>query len=342
MDILIKSFNRPYYLDRCIQSVYMHCIGEDLRIKVLDDGTPQKYLDKIQEKFPEIKIYKSEFYNQKVAFTEKGERPEIHNIPIDLWIKVAAESSQNFILLEDDIWFTETVNIQELQSTIDQENLVFVKFFWLGNPVLVQEKSSEIKNNIRIFQADLFVNNPFLYNFIFYKFNRFKIRKTLQTLKIHTRKRHLSYYSIYSVAGVVFNKDYFAALWSSHNNEVDEFLQLYNAVNYKFKNKNAAFGRTENEIVRTGFSSSATNQFKNYDDVNVDMFRFNKIINDAWLRGNFDSMSNFPADFIQENIITVLRSSKDSEVSIEEWQKWVAKFKNQFTAFGCQIDYNEK
>ena len=320
----------------------MHCIGEDLRIKVLDDGTPQKYLDKIQEKFPEIKIYKSEFYNQKVAFTEKGERPEIHNIPIDLWIKVAAESSQNFILLEDDIWFTETVNIQELQSTIDQENLVFVKFFWLGNPVLVQEKSSEIKNNIRIFQADLFVNNPFLYNFIFYKFNRFKIRKTLQTLKIHTRKRHLSYYSIYSVAGVVFNKDYFAALWSSHNNEVDEFLQLYNAVNYKFKNKNAAFGRTENEIVRTGFSSSATNQFKNYDDVNVDMFRFNKIINDAWLRGNFDSMSNFPADFIQENIITVLRSSKDSEVSIEEWQKWVAKFKNQFTAFGCQIDYNEK
>ncbi len=338
MDILIKSFNRPYYLDRCIQSVYMHCMGEDLEIKVLDDGTPQKYLDKIQQKFPSIKFYKSEFYTQKVAFTERGERPKTHNIPIDLWIKIASESSQNFILLEDDIWFTESINITELQRTIDQENLSFVKLFWLGNPILVQEKSSIIKNKIRIFKADLFVENPILYNFIFYKFNRFKIRKTLQNLKIHTRKRHLSYYSIYSVAGVVFNKDYFAALWNSHKNEVDEFLQLYNAVNYKFINKTAAFARTENEIVRTGFSSSATNQFKNYEDVNVDMFRFNKIINDAWLEGDFDAMANFPADFPQDNIIEILKASKDSEIRTEEWQKWVAKFKNQFTAFGCQID----
>ncbi len=338
MDILIKSFNRPYYLDRCIQSVYMHCIGEDLQIKVLDDGTPQEYLDKIQQKFPRVIIYKSLFYKEKVDFTENGERPKIHNIPIDLWIKVASESSQNFILLEDDIWFTETINIQELQNTIDQENLAFVKLFWLGNPVLVQEKSSEIKNNLRIFQADLFVDNPVLYNFIFYKFNRFKIRKTLQTLKIHTRKRHLSYYSIYSVAGVVFNKDYFAALWNSHKNEVDEFLQLYNAVNYKFKNKKVAFARTENEIVRTGFSSSATNQFKIFDDVNVDMFRFNKILNDSWLNGDFDSMSNFPADFSQEKIAEILKNSSDKSITIEEWQKWVAKFKNQFIAFGCQID----
>ncbi len=338
MDILIKSFNRPYYLDRCIQSVYMHCVGEDLQIKVLDDGTPQKYLDKIQDKFPNIKIYRSEYYKEKVAFTENGKRPKIHNIPIDLWIKIAGESSQNFILLEDDIWFMETINIQELQSTIDQENLAFVKLFWLGNPVLIQEKSSEIKKNLRIFQADLFVENPILYNFIFYKFNRFKIRKTLQNLKIHTRKRHLSYYSIYSVAGVVFNKEYFAALWNSHKNEVDEFLQLYNAVNYRFKNKNVAFARTENEIVRTGFSSSATNQFKNYDDVQVDMFRFNKILNDAWFDDKFDSMSNFPSDFPQQKIIKILNNSKDKKISVEEWQKWVAKFKNQFTAFGCQID----
>lgn len=338
MDVLIKSFNRPYYLDRCIQSVYMHCLGQELHIKVLDDGTPQKYLDKIQQKFPAIKIYKSEFYKEKVAFTENGKRPEIQNIPIDLWIKVAAESSENFILLEDDIWFTENVNIKNLKTTIEKENLSFVKLFWLGNPILVQEKSSKIKNKLRIFEADLFVENPILYNFIFYKFNRFKIRKTLQTLKIHTRKRHLSYYSIYSVAGVVFNKNYFAALWNSHKNEVDEFLQLYNAVNYKFKNKKVAFARTEKEIVRTGFSSSATNQFKNYDDVNVDMFEFNKILNDAWFEDQFDAMSNFPSDFNEEKIVEVLQSSKDSKTNVAEWQKWVAKFKNQFTAFGCQID----
>ena len=338
MDVLIKSFNRPYYLDRCIQSILTHCIGEKVQIKVLDDGTPQQYLDKIQLKFPDIKIYKSEAYISKVVFTEKGETPENKQIPIDLWLNIAKESSQNFILMEDDIWFTETINIQELQQTIDQEKLAFVKLFWLGNPVLIQEKSSKLKGNLRIFDAKLFAERPILYNFIFYKFNRFKIRKTLQLLKIHTRKRHLAYYSIYSVAGVVFDKDYFLSLWKSHQNEVDEFLQLYNAVTYKFQNKDAKFARSETEIVRTGFSSSATTQFKNFGDLEVNMFQFNKIINDAWLDEKFDVMSNFPRDIAEKEFIEIIESTKNKTFSVKEWQKWVAKFKNQFRAFGCQID----
>ena len=49
VNIFIKSFNRPYYLDRCLQSIENFVEG-DLWVKVLDDGTPEKYLKKIKHK----------------------------------------------------------------------------------------------------------------------------------------------------------------------------------------------------------------------------------------------------------------------------------------------------
>ncbi len=64
-DIFIKSFNRPYYLDRCLQSTMKYVSG-DFRIVVLDDGTPEKYLEKIKSKYPEIEIRVSNQFQFKI------------------------------------------------------------------------------------------------------------------------------------------------------------------------------------------------------------------------------------------------------------------------------------
>ena len=69
-DILIKSFNRPYYLDRCIKSIYTYLKG-DFQIKVLDDGTPDKILELIQKKYPEITILSSPLAETKRNILEK-------------------------------------------------------------------------------------------------------------------------------------------------------------------------------------------------------------------------------------------------------------------------------
>ena len=70
MDILIKSFNRPYYLDRCLFSIQKFGIRFRGQIFIMDDGTPHKYLDKIKEKYPFVTILKSNFYEEKTKLIE--------------------------------------------------------------------------------------------------------------------------------------------------------------------------------------------------------------------------------------------------------------------------------
>ena len=339
MDILIKSFNRPYYLDRCIQSIYLNCINSDFKIKILDDGTPQKYLDKLKAKFPEIEIYKSAFYAQKTSFTAQGLEPSISKIPIELWIQEATKATDYFILLEDDVWFIEKFDLKKLEQNIIEHKLVFIKLFWLGNEKLIQSKSHFSKDQLILFEPDLFLRNPLLYLIVFYKFNRFKIKEILKAFKIYTYKRALSYYSIYAVAGVVFKKDYFLSLWHNHLDSIDEGLQLYNAIKYLNKNKRKiAFAHSNKEIIKTGFLSSATHQFKQFENVKLDLFLLNKTLNESWYNGALDVMQNYPNDLNIRQIELIIESEKNVDLQVSEWKKWVNSFKNKYRSFGCNVE----
>lgn len=114
MDLLIKSFNRPYYLDRCIQSIYLNVRDNDINIIILDDGTPKKYLDKLTNKYPAIKILKSDLYSEKSKAIVNGDSNVNSKIPIDLWINAAEKASNYFLLIEDDFWFTKPIHLKKL------------------------------------------------------------------------------------------------------------------------------------------------------------------------------------------------------------------------------------
>ena len=338
MDILIKSFNRAYYLDRCLYSIVEHVKNLDGKIIILDDGTPKVYLDKIILKYPNIYIEKSDFYQNKQEHSLNEKQLKEHKIPIDLWIKSANIASENFLLIEDDSWFIDTVDFKELNQEIVDNNVVLTKLYWIGNSKINTNKESILKKNIVIIKPKLYTIIPSLYYFIFYKFNRFKIRKLLQFFKINTDDKRLAYYAIYATAGVIFNKNYFNKLWINHKNKVDENLQIYNAVKdyFKYKNKNK-FAHYKKEVLRTGFISSATNQFKESFKGNIDMFVFNKILNDAWFKNEFDTISSLPYDINTEDVIAVLNCNK--KCSSQDWMSWNDDFKNQYKSIGCLIDY---
>ena len=338
MDILIKSFNRPYYLDRCIQSIILNSQNSEYKIVVLDDGTPQKYLNKLLDKFPEIKILKSDLYDEKSNAIAKDTTTINSKIPIDLWVNSAKNASNYFLLIEDDFWFTASFNLKKFRLNLEADKIKMLKLCWLGNSKLLPENSTSHNKLYSIYSPNLYTENPHLFHIIF-RIDHFKIRKILTFFKIYNKERFFNYYTIYATSGAIFKKKYFLNLWKNHKNSADEGLQIFNAVKFIFKKKKSSnFGFSIYELMKTGFLSSASNENKAFKNISIDMYAFNKIINEAWFNMDFDPMENYPNDLNFDKIETLLIKNSNPLAQVSEWKKWVQAFKNQYIAFGCKID----
>jgi hypothetical protein len=337
MDIVIKSFNRPYYLDRCLYSIHKLVVDFNGKIIILDDGTPQSYLDKIIQKFPEVIVKKSAFYDQKVTNCAQGIQPDNYVIPIDLWANGVTEVSDYFLLIEDDTWFIDSVELEVIQNEMIQNQTVITKLFWLGNDKLKQNSGVQKTKHLDLLSPHLFTKNPILYNFIFRKDYLKWSRRILAKLGVYTFERHMAYYSIYAVAGTVLRKDFYSELWNNHSNKVEETLQILNALTFYKKNEgNITFASYQKELLKTGFQSAATNQHKEHYKGQIDMFQFNKIINEAWLNNELDVYQDLPNDIQTKAIAKIL--DKNATIDPQKWMSWVNSFKNQYTSIGCVID----
>ncbi|MDO5614608.1 MAG: glycosyltransferase family 2 protein [Cruoricaptor ignavus] len=337
-DILIKSFNRPFYLDRCIQSIKNFVQGID-KITVLDDGTPEKYLLKIKEKHPEIEIKTSDSYSNKIKAIEENLKSgtEINGfeIPTKLWKSAAKEASDYFIMTEDDVWFTQKINLDELSASAKNNKTELVKLGWLGN--FNDDKDINIHNideNISgIPPKKLFLHHPFIMDLFFY--NKYKFFTIMYRLGLADNTTKRKYWALNSILMGFWEKNYWLYIWKDAKGKVDEKQQLKNAaVYYRNQKENRNFiARTKEEKMKTTFQSSATNSYHEYGfdfDVNL----FNHLINEAWYNDEFDAMQNFPKDFSTD----YFESFVSEKINVQEFRKWVEQFKNQYRNLGADVD----
>ena len=105
-------------------------------------------MDKIQELHPEVTILKSENYKDKEQaikdYLEQGKEINGFQIPTKLWRSAAQEASEYFIMTEDDVWFTENVDIDQLRENAKKHNISLLKLGWLGNTKDLQWVDKEI------------------------------------------------------------------------------------------------------------------------------------------------------------------------------------------------------
>ena len=338
IDIFIKSFNRPFYLDRCLKSIENFVSG-NYKITILDDGTPQKYLDKIKQKYSEINILKSKNYSDKnqviIDNLISGKEINGFQIPTDLWINAVKNASEYFIMTEEDVWFTETINVNDLVQKSKKHNISLLKLGWLGNQkddqwVNIKSIDKEIYS---IYPKKLFLSSPMIMDWFFY--NKFKFFTICYQLRIFDNYTKLKYWSLNSILMGFWQKDYWLSIWKNSQGIVDEKQQLRNAANYYKKHRqNPNFiARLETEKMKTTFQSSATNSYHKYG-INFDVNHFNHLINEAWLNGHFEAMQNFPKDFSIEYFEEFL----DEKINITNFHHWVKEFKNQYKNLGCNVE----
>ena len=338
MNIFIKSFNRPYYLDRCLQSIENFVEG-DFWVKVLDDGTPEKYLQKIKEKHPKVEIITSKNYQNKIAAIAEnlktGKEIDGFSIPTDLWYSNAKNASEYFIMTEDDVWFTQKINVNALQETCNQNKISLLKLGWLGNNKddewTVISEISEVIN--RVYPKDLLLFPEFINDLFFY--NKFRFFTILYKLGVVDNTTKQKYWALNSILMGFWEKEYWLYIWKDAKGKVDEKQQLRNASNFYKKNRNNPnfLAKLNSEVMKTTFQSSATNSYHQYGD-DFDVNYFNHLINEAWYNGTFDEMQNFPKDFSLEYFEKFL----DSKINKIAFRNWVSKFKSQYRNLGCKVD----
>lgn len=338
IDIFIKSYNRVFYLDRSIRSIKNNVSG-DYQITILDDGTPQKYLEKLKTIHPEIIIKTSENYAEKSHSVKEnirnGKNIDGFFIPTKLWYNAAENASPYFVMTEDDVWFTKKININELVKDSQQNKISLLKLGVLGNfnwddwdsifPITDKIEATKPK--------ELFLSHPFLMDLFFY--NRYKFFTILYKLGLYDNESKLKYWTLNSILMGLWKKEYWLFVWKDSQGKVDEKQQLRNAAIYYQKEKdNPNFSaRMKEEVMRTTFQSSATNSYHEYG-YDVDVNLFNHLLNEAWLQGKFDAMQNYPADFS----VNYLASFISEKMNIDEYRKWVKQFKNQYRNLGCSVD----
>ncbi|WP_312556586.1 glycosyltransferase family 2 protein [Empedobacter brevis] len=340
LTILIKSFNRPYYLDRCLQSIYSHALG-NFEIKILDDGTPANYLNKIETKYPDVKIIKSNQYQNKIKAIEdninSGKKIDGFTIPTDLWINEVKMSSDYVLVTEDDVWFTQTIDFDELIEVMKSTKIPLLKLGWLGN--YSDDKNLEISklnfNVIKTRPINLFTSNKLVMDWFMY--NKFKFFTILYKLGWVNNQTKQKYWTINSILMGLYQKEYWLTIWKDAKGKVDEKQQLRNAAVWYNKNKKAVFARTNEEVLKTTFKSSATGSYHEYGG-HFDVNRMNYILNEAWLKGEFNALENYPKDFSDNYIKTFLDKENHSDAQSVEWQKWAEKFKQQYRNLGAEVD----
>lgn len=330
--ILIKSFNRPFYLDRCLESIFLNVEG-NFSVSILDDGTPKKYLDRIKEKHPNVNIRLSEHYEEKQKLIDEQKEIDGFTIPVKLWKSEVEKSTDYVLVTEDDVWFTQKVNLDELTAEMKKNKSSLIHLGWLGKKDMESAEQSDHPMIQYYDLSDVFSSNQFVMDALIY--NKFKLFSILYRLGFVSNKTKTKYWKLNSILMGIWQKEYWLYVWKDSNGKVDEKEQLRNAAVWLNRNKKnkKLIAKTTDERMKTTFQSSATNSYHKYGN-EFDANRFNRLINEAWYNGEFDPMQNYPADIESGYFEKFL----EDDAQIENFRKWVKRFKEVYSGIGANVN----
>lgn len=300
INIYIKSFARPFYLDRCIRSVKFNLNGYD-RIIVLDDGTEQKHLAKIGEIHPDVEIRSSGADDGKLDLLRQEKFDDIarlYPVASEFWAReVGKDPYSHTVILEDDSWIVRHIDLPSAVNNLEKHEAVICKLWW----------SSHVHHVSTRYQAE---RGPLL-----------------EYITTGERLREAAS-AIWIVAFAIFRRDYWLHCVSQAKRLGDERSQLAAALEFAANRPEAAFAKTERRCVHQGWVIPARSTPEYYDKGLV-QHRYMDALNGEWFDGRLSAIEGYPYDFSKEYIMRQLANSlPDSAVKV--WSDWHRDDTNYF------------
>lgn len=298
MNIYIKTFNRPFYLERCIRSVLFNLTNYE-EIFILDDGTKEEYKNKIIQLFPQIK-WLANSDGGKYDLIRSGNSQhakEIYGDPASFWLsEISKDPNKYFLLIEDDTWFVNMIDLIDFEDVLLKENSVICKLFW--GEYIIPEDDKYITLKYKLWN-DLFIH---------------RINPPIQSIE--------DAYKIFIVAMAIFRKDYYENALKKVNHFADETTQITESLNYYHRNPEVSYCKTSERFIYQGWATSVRHDDAITIDVGITSFDFVDILNDAWFCGTLDVMANYPYDFNLDYIVNLFKEYKLSAEKLKAYVDW--------------------
>lgn len=343
MNILIKSFNRPYLLDFTIKSALKNIKG-NFTITVVDDGTPDIYLQKLIKRYPFVNFKKTKYYKEK---STRIINHEINNLidkkitlPHSDWNNIVNEfDSDFFLVLEDDQYIINEIDITVILELFKKYNLQFIHFNVLNNKSINFKILDEI-NNVYIYNSKYLLrkirrlNEIISPNYFQRKFNGL-LKKLRIDNKLDFKKDLLELYNIYVISGVIYRKSYWNICTSTSKDEVNEIHQLYSAGIYNLSYKGKLFfGVSQQQRIKTNFNNTSLG---NNRGLKFDTTLFNILMNKIWYKDDTGYFDETNYELNVNYVINYLKKENNTNCSFEEWVKFSEIFKNNYKSMGFDL-----
>jgi hypothetical protein len=292
MNIYIKSFNRPFYLDRCIRSIKFNVTGYD-KIIVLDDGTLSVYLSRISQLYPDVEIRSSGADDGKIKLLRQERFDEIaakYPSATAFWVREIANDKNDYcMVVEDDVWVVRRLNLTALLPELVQNQAVICKFWWGSTQhQITAQKACAGGPVLEYFEA------------------------AYDQLE--------DAYSIWIVAFAVFRRDYWINSVSAARRLADERSQLIAASEFAAKHPTVRYAKTQVRTIFQGWMLPARSTPEYYDKGLIQHL-YMDALNDAWLAGQIAPTDGFPFDFPKAAIRDVL-ATKLAAPAVRIWDEW--------------------
>jgi len=293
--VYIKSFNRPFYLDRCIRSIRFNVKGCS-RIIVLDDGTLSKYVTRLSSLHPGVEFRSSGADDRKYELLRAERFDQIQSdypVASDFWsAELRKETAPYFFLLEDDAWVCRRLDLARIVASLVAHNAVMYKCWW----------PDEVESLHQVTQS---LRAPDGQGIDYYDFTATKI---------------VDLYVAWVVAFAVFRADYWLNNFAGIKRMADEHTQLCNVQDFISAQPQSRFAKSPQRIVYQGWAIPGRSTPEYYDK-GLRQHLYMDALNEAWFEGRFDVDQGYPFDYSDDYLRSVLASRLPEDV-VNVWQQW--------------------
>ncbi|MBM3599243.1 MAG: hypothetical protein FJX35_13555 [Alphaproteobacteria bacterium] len=306
MNIYIKTFNRPFYLDRCLASLKQHALNRG-EIRVMDDGTLDRYRRRLAERHPDVVFLRSNADDEKFALLKQQRFDEIrqrYDDPAAFWVRVArAEPDDYLMVMEDDTWLVEAIDLAHVGSVLKRSNAALLRLHWhmltTGRERVYYQEPLAPDLTIDFFMPD------------------FRVNPETKAVNIY------DLFMIWQSSMAVYRRDFYIHCQDKVDHYMNENWQVKRAAEWMMsfpKDSRPRFAKTSRAVVHQGWIVPARSE-PSYYQVGLIQHLYMECLNEAWYDGRLDPAASLPLDFSEDYIVGLLRRDLD-DAAVQQWRKW--------------------